>query len=284
VPPKGAGHIYTNDRNVQTLDERVSKMRAGNSVLYIIDRGDATTGSQLLGLGSVVAVQAQQEQMISSIQQFISESPDVWRQNFSNHDVEDCTLTTFSRAHLRAVLILSEAYAAVRSQFLHFGLAEWEGQGCYVVKIKQYVKIEAPDNSSPHSTTHAGPMRFAICDLYQQTLVDSALGECHIVPLQEPTHPAYTSYAVNIEDLMCKVVWGGVANISFAKSKAGKEGPGHGFPDKAWYFVCYPNSRSHMQVAADASEDDVVDDVSNESQGAIAGLSLDSSSVEEDSM
>lgn len=259
-------------------------MRAGNSVLHIIDRGDATTGSQLLGLGSVVAVQAQQEQMISSIQQFISESPDVWRQNFSNHDVEDCTLTTFSRAHLRAVLILSEAYAAVRSQFLHFGLAEWEGQGCYVVKIKQYVKIEAPDNSSPHSTTHAGPMRFAICDLYQQTLVDNALGECHIVPLQEPTHPAYTSYAVNIEDLMCKVVWGGVANISFAKSKAGKEGPGHGFPDKAWYFVCYPNSRSHTQAAADASEDDVVDDVSNESLGAIAGLSLDSSSVEEDSM
>ena len=166
---------------------------------------------------------------------------------------------------------------------MHFGLAEWEGQGCYVVKIKQYVKIEAPHNSSPHSTTHAGPMRFAICDLYQQTLVDNALGECHIVPLQEPTHPAYTSYAVNIEGLMCKVVWGGVANISFAKSKAGKEGPGHGFPDKAWYFVCHPNSRSHTQVAADASEDDIVDDVSNESQGAIAGLSLDSSSVKDDS-
>ena len=260
-------------------------MRAGDSVLHIIDHGDATTGSQLLGLGSVVAVQAQQEQMISSIQQFVSESPDVWRQNFPNHDVEDCTLTIFSRAHLRGVeTILSEAYAAVRSQFSHFGLAEWEGQGRYVVKIKQYVKVEAPDNLSPHSTTHAGPMRFAICNLYQQTLVDNALGECHIVTLQEQTHPAYTSYAVDIEDLMCKVVWGEVANISFAESKAGKEGPGHGFPDKAWYFVRYPNSRSHTQAAADASEDDVVDDVSNESLGAIAGLSLDSSSVEEDSM
>jgi len=176
-------------RYVQMLDERISKMRAGDSVLHIIDHGDATTGSQLLGLGSVVAVQAQQEQMISSIQQFVSESPDVWRQNFPNHDVEDCTLTTFSRAHLRGVeTILSEAYAAVRSQFSHFGLAEWEGQGRYVVKIKQYVKVEAPDNLSPHSTTHAGPMRFAICNLYQQTLVDNALGECHIVTLQEQTH------------------------------------------------------------------------------------------------
>lgn len=38
-----------------------------HSVLHIIDHGDATTGSQLLGLGSVVAVLAQQEQMISSI-------------------------------------------------------------------------------------------------------------------------------------------------------------------------------------------------------------------------
>lgn len=39
-----------------------------------------------------------------------------------------------------------------------------------------------------------------------------------------------------------------------------------------------------MQVAADASEDDIVGDVSHASLGAMAGLSLDSFSVGEDSM
>jgi len=238
---------------LQTVHERVPKMRAGDRVLRISDDGDASTGSQLLGLGTEASV-LESSDIVSSINQAVAESEDMWK--FPLHAVEACNFTIYRRAHLRGVeVLLSESYEAIKSRFSHFALAEWEGQATYIVKILYFVKVESPHDDSYVTASTDGAMRFAVCHLYNQCELSTATGSCHRVTRQQQSKPAYQHYAVDLEVLNCKVMWGEVANIKVVRDKRDNITSPHGFPDGAWYFVKYPNGKCYMQ--ADAT--DIVD-------------------------
>ena len=241
------------------------EMRAGERRLRIGDGGDTRTGSQLLGSGKAVDVAApMRSEVVQGLQQAIDESPELWQSNFPLHTVEECSLTVYHRAHLKGIeVLLSESYAATKSRFSHFALVEWEGHPLpedptknsapesYIIKILYSVKVEQPAECSEAaecSSQHGACMRFAVCHLYKHEEVSNSLGKHYLVTKVRQQKPAYKAYAVNLEVIQGKVLWGEVAHIKIDHSKSGKPLSFYSFPPDAWLFTCYPNVQSYMQA------------------------------------
>lgn len=93
---------------------------------------------------------------------------------------------------------------------------------------------------SPVQTSRSVPLpamrRIAMCDLYRlQQMPDKKLGKCFIVPEAELRRPEFSNFAVQVNKIACKLVFGD-----------GTAGAAMQLPRPGWLFVPYPNGRAYQ--------------------------------------
>ena len=107
---------------------------------------------------------------------------------------------------------------------------------CYIIKTLYFVKVEEPADNFDLANTglkYGACTRFAIRNLYKQDRVCNSLGENYVVTKSQQQQPAYQAYAVDLEVIRCKVLWGRwpilCINITIPESR-GKPMSYHSFP------------------------------------------------------